>query len=316
MGVTMLALARFTLKGPYQAAIVVGLLAVLAVFIPPMISNSVFGLLLASLCMLLSCTLVGLIILTQGSVSGLKAIGVSILGITLVAWVLINAPELGLWTGLVQWLPIILLTQTLRTSKSLALTMLLGLLLGAIGVAAQYLAWGSLETEMISQTLQRMGQAEQQETQLVERNIQLVRLFVLAMVAMAYLLFMLIVMIARWMQASLAGSKGFGQEFRALSLGKPAAAIALGVMLLSFWGQQTWLSSLAFLVVIAFMFQGVAVVHSKIASRKQARLLFGLFYTLLLVFPQVVALTAITGVIDNWLVFRKKSAKPNDENEL
>jgi hypothetical protein len=259
---------------------------------------------------------VGLIILTQGSVSGLKAIGVSMLGITLVAWVVINAPELGLWTGLVQWLPIILLAQTLRSSNSLALTMLLGLLLGTIGIAAQYLIWGSLEAEMITQTVQRMGQAEQLETEIIERNIQLVRLFVLAVVAMAYLLFMLIVMIARWMQASLAESKGFGEEFRALSLGKPAAAVALGLMLLSFWMQQTWLSSLAFLVVIAFMFQGVAVVHSKIASRKQARLLFGLFYTLLLVFPQVVALTAITGVIDNWLVFRKKSAKPNDENKL
>jgi hypothetical protein len=312
----MLALARFTLKGPYQAALVVGLLAVLAVFIPPIISNSIFGVLLASLCMLLSCTLVGLIILTQGSVSGLKAIGVSMLGITLVAWVVINAPELGLWTGLVQWLPIILLAQTLRTSKSLAMTMLLGLVLGTIGIAAQYLVWGNLETEMISQTIQRMGQEEQLQAELVERNIQLVRLFVLAMVAMAYLLFMLIVLIARWMDASLAGSKGFGQEFRALSLGKPAAAVALGVMLLSFWGQQAWLSSLAFMVVIAFMFQGVAVVHSKIASRKQARLLFGLFYMLLLVFPQVVALTAITGVIDNWLVFRKKSVKPSDENEL
>jgi hypothetical protein len=316
MSVTMLALARFTLKGPYQAALVVGLLAVLAVFIPPIISSSIFGILLASLCMLLSCTLVGLIILTQGSVSGLKAIGVSMLGITLVAWIVINAPELGLWTGLVQWLPIILLAQTLRTSKSLAMTMLLGLLLGTIGIAAQYLVWGNLETEMISQTIQRMGQEEQLQAELVERNIQLVRLFVLAMVAMAYLLFMLIVMIARWMQASLAGSKGFGQEFRALSLGKPAAAVALGMMLLSFWGQQVWLSSLAFLVVIAFMFQGIAVVHSKIASRKQARLLFGLFYMLLLVFPQVVALTAIIGVIDNWLVFRKKSVKPNDENEL
>ena len=60
---------------------------------------------------------------------------------------------------------------------------------------------------MISQTIQRMGQAEQLEAELVERNIQLVRLFVLAMVAMAYLLFMLIVMIARWMQASLADRK-------------------------------------------------------------------------------------------------------------
>jgi len=316
MSVTMLALARFTLKGPYQAALVVGLLAVLAVFIPPMVPSTVFGVLVASLCMLLSCTLVGLIILTQGSVSGLKAIGVSILGITLVAWALINAPELGLWTGLVQWLPIILLSQTLRTSKSLALTMLLGLLLGVIGIAAQYLVWGDLEAEMIAQTIQRMGSADQLDAQLVERNIQLVRLFVLAMVAMAYLLFMLIVMVARWMQASLSESAGFGQEFRALSLGKPAAAVALGLVLVSIWVSQTWLSSLAFLVVIAFMFQGVAVVHSKLGPRKQAWLLLGLFYALLLVFPQAVALTAITGVIDNWLVFRKKPAKPNDENEL
>ena len=312
----MLALARFTLKGPYQAAAVVGLLAMLAVFIPPMTPNTGLGMLAASMCMLLSCTLVGLIILTQGSVSGLKAIGVAIVGITLVAWVLIDAPALGLWTGLVQWLPIIFLTQTLRSSKSLALTMLVGVVLGVIGVSAQYLVWGTLETEMITQTLQRMGQLQQSEAITVERNIQLVRLFVLAMVAMAYLIFMLIVLIARWMQASLAGSKGFSQEFRALTLGKPAAAVTLLLMVLSFWAQQPWLNSLAFLVVIAFMFQGIAVVHCKLAPRRQVRMLLGLFYTLLLVFPQVVALTAITGVIDNWLVFRKNAAKPNDDNEL
>jgi flagellar biosynthesis protein FlhB len=266
--------------------------------------------------MLLSCTLVGLVILTQGSVSGLKAIGVSILGITLVAWFLISAPELGLWTGLVQWLPIILLTQTLRSSKSLSLTMLVGLVLGTIGIAVQYLSWSTLEAEMISQVIQRMEQVDQLDEELVERNIQLVRLFVLAIVAMAYLVFVLIVLIARWMQASLAESQGFSQEFRALTLGKPAAVGALGLMVLSFWIEQPWLSSLSFLVVVAFMFQGIAVVHSKLALRKQARMLLVLFYTLLLIFPQVVALTAITGVIDNWLVFRKNSAEPNDENKL
>jgi hypothetical protein len=312
----MLALARYTLRGPYQAAAVVGLLAVLAVFIPPMAPNTVLGLLAGSMCMLLSCTLVGLVILTQGSVSGLKAIGVSILGITLVAWFLISAPELGLWTGLVQWLPIILLTQTLRSSKSLSLTMLVGLVLGAIGIAVQYLSWSTLEAEMISQVIQRMEQVDQLDEELVERNIQLVRLFVLAIVAMAYLVFVLIVLIARWMQASLAESQGFSQEFRALTLGKPAAVGALGLMVLSFWIEQPWLSSLSFLVVVAFMFQGIAVVHSKLALRKQARMLLVLFYTLLLIFPQVVALTAITGVIDNWLVFRKNSAEPNDENKL
>ena len=316
MGVTMLALARFSLKGPYQAAAVVGLLAVLAVFIPPMAPNTVLGLVAGSLCMLLSCTLVGLVILTQGSVSGLKAIGVSIVGITLVAWALISAPELGLWTGLVQWLPIILLTQTLRSSKSLALTMLVGMVIGAIGVAVQYLVWNNLEAEMISQALQRMGQVDQLDEKLVERNIQLVRLFVLALAAMAYLVFMLIVLIARWMQASLAESQGFSQEFRALTLGKPAASGALVLMVASFWIDQSWLISLALLVVVGFMFQGIAVVHAKLAPRRQARMLLVLFYTLLLVFPQVVALTAITGVIDNWLVFRKNAAKPSDDNDL
>lgn len=312
----MLALARLTLKGPYQAAAVVGLLAVLAVFIPPMAPNTLLGLIAGSMCMLLSCTLVGLVILTQGSVSGLKAIGVSIVGITLVAWMLISAPELGLWTALVQWLPIILLTQTLRSSKSLALTMLVGMAIGAIGVGVQYLVWNNLETEMISQTLQRMGQVDQLDEKLAERNIQLVRLFVLALAAMAYLVFMLIVLIARWMQASLAESQGFSQEFRTLSLGKPAATGALVLMVVSFWIDQSWLISLALLVVVGFMFQGIAVVHAKLAPRRQARMLLVLFYTLLLVFPQVVALTAITGVIDNWLVFRKNAAKPRDDNDV
>ncbi len=316
MGVTLLALARFTLKGPYQAAAVVGLLAVLSVFIPLLVGNNVIGLMAASFSMLLSCTLVGLIILTQGSVSGLKAIGVSMLGITLVAWALINAPELGLWTGLVQWLPIILLAQTLRSSKSLGLSLLAGVILGVLAIGVQYLVWGSIENEMITQALERMGQVDQQDQELVERNIQLVRLFVLALVAMAYLIIVLIVLIARWMQASLAESQGFRQEFYALSLGKPAAAVALVLMLLSFWLSQAWILSLAFLVVIAFMFQGIAVVHSKLGRRRQAGLMLGLFYMLLLVFPQVVALTAITGVIDNWLVFRKIPVKPDDENEL
>lgn len=313
----MLALARYTLKGPYQAAAVVGLLAMLAVFIPPMTSNTFLGLIAGSACMMLSCSLVGLVILTQGSVSGLKAIAVSILGITLVAWLLINTPELGLWTALVQWLPVILLTQMLRSSKSLALTMLLGVLLGTIAILAQYLVWGELEAEMISQAVQRMNQMDTLAPEIVDQSIEWVRLFVLAIVAMGYLTCVVIVLIARWMQASLAESQGFGQEFRALSLGKPAALAALVLMLLSFWVQASWINSLMFLVVIAFMFQGIAVIHSKLGLRKKARFMLVSYYVLLLVLlPQVVALTAITGVLDNWLVFRKQPAKPNDENEL
>lgn len=315
MGVTLLTLARYTLKGPYRAAAVVGLLAVLAVFIPPLAPNSIFAVLLASISMMLSCILVGLIILTQGSVSGLKAIGVAVVGITVVAWALINTPYLGLWTALVQWMPIILMAQTLRSSKSLSLTLLLGVLLGAIGIAAQYLVWTDLEREWVSLAVQRMGQTDQVDQVLVERNVQLVRLFALALIAMGYLIVVVILLLARWLQASLAESRGFGEEFRALTLGKPAAAVALVLMLASFGMQQPWLHSLSFLVVIAFMFQGIAVVHSKLTARRQSGLLLGLYYALLAIFPQVVALTALTGVIDNWIVFRRKPESSDDETE-
>jgi len=315
VGVTLLTLARYTLKGPYRAAAVVGLLAVLAVFIPPMAPNSILAVLLASISMMLSCVLVGLIILTQGSVSGLKAIFAAVAGITLVAWMLINAPYLGLWTALVQWMPIILMAQTLRSSKSLSLTLLLGVLLGAIGIAAQYLVWTDLEREWVSLAVQRMGQTDQIDQVLVERNVQLVRLFALALIAMGYLIVVVILLLARWLQAGLAESRGFGEEFRALTLGKPAAAVALVLMLASFGMQQPWLHSLSFLVVIAFMFQGIAVVHSKLTARRQSGLLLGLYYALLAIFPQVVALTALTGVIDNWIVFRRKPESSDDETE-
>jgi uncharacterized protein YybS (DUF2232 family) len=117
------------------------------------------------------------------------------------------------------------------------------------------------------------------------------------------------------LQAGLAGSSGFGEEFRALTLGKTAAALALLLVGLSFWLQQDWLISMVFLLVIAFMFQGLAVVHGKLGPKRYGRLLLTVFYVLLVTIKQAIALVAVTGVIDNWLVFRKKSVKPGNENE-
>jgi hypothetical protein len=315
MGVGLLALARFTLSGPYQAAAVVGLLAVLAVFIPPMLGSSMLAVLIGSLFMMLSCILVSLIILTQGSISGLKAILVSVLGITLVGWTLVNAPSLGLWIGLVQWLPIILLSQSLRSSKSLALTIMAGVGLGAIAIIAQQLLIGPLENELVAQVFQSMGEAGPESPQLSQATLELFRLLVLAMVATAYLFIMLILFVARWLQASLAGTNGFGAEFRALTLGKTAAVVALIVVGLSFGLQQDWLVSMLFLLVIAFMFQGLAVVHSKLGPKRHGQLMLSVFYVLLLFIKQAVALIAVTGVIDNWLVFRKKAVESGNENE-
>ncbi|MDH3388470.1 MAG: hypothetical protein OEN02_11245 [Gammaproteobacteria bacterium] len=310
MGVTMLALARFTLKGPYQAAAIVGLLAILAVFIVPVVGLSPVSLFLTLATNLLAVVLVGLIILTQGLGPGLKVIASSAIAASLLAWMVLKSPEAGISMVVLQWLPVIFLAQTLRSTKSLAMTLLAGIALGVVVIVLQGLFWTELEASWFAQLVQR-GEGPQLNQEQTQQLGQFVRLMMLLFPSSLYLMYMLVILVARWMQARLADSKGFGQEFCALTLGKPAALVAVLVVPLGLWLQQTWLLSLAFVIVIAFMFQGIAVVHSKLAPRKQSFLLLLLFYVLLVFAWQIAGiLTSITGIVDNWLVFRKKPENP------
>ena len=307
----MLALAKFTLKGPYQATTVVGLLAIIAVFIVPVMGYSAVSVVLAFVTNLLAVVLVGLIILTQGSASGLKVIAVAALVLSLAAWLGLKSAEPGISMALLQWLPVIVLAQVLRSTKSLAMTVLAGIGIGILVIAFQYLFWTDLESNWIAQMVQRSeGEAQLSEEE-AQQVMQFVGLMMLMLASSLYLMYMLVIFIARWLQARLADSKGFGQEFRALALGKPAALMAVVIIPLGLFLQQAWLVSFAFLVVIAFMFQGIAVVHSKLGTKKQAYPLLVLFYLLLVFTWQITGiLTAITGIVDNWLGFRKKSENP------
>ena len=311
----MLALARYTLKGPYHAAAVVAVLAILSVFAPLVLGAPLIGAVLAMFLTYSAGSLVGLIILTQGVQSGLKAILVSVLAITAIAAIVIQAPELGISIGLVQWLPVVVLAQTLRSSNSLAITLLAGLVLGAIAVGIQFIVWPDLESDwaaMVQKSLIDMSQGQDVgQIDLGEHIRRMVHWLIMVLAASLYVLYVSIVMIARWMQARIAGSDGYKKEFSNLSLGKPAAMVAVLLMLLSMWMDQDWLISLTMLFSAAFLFQGIAVVHARLLSGKHRSMLTGLFYMLLLIIPQVMALTAIAGILDNWLAFRKREEKMN-----
>ncbi|MCZ6469981.1 MAG: hypothetical protein O6649_01345 [Gammaproteobacteria bacterium] len=305
----MLTLAKYALKGQYQAAAVVGILAIVAVFFPLVAGTTFISALVTTVLIVMSGALVGLIILTQGTISGLKAIIVSIFGITLVTWIVLKAPSLGISIALAQWLPIVILAHTLKSTKSLAMMILAGAAL-ATGVAGiQFYAVPDLEAEwltVIQLSMEQLQGNPAYSSMVVRDNIQLfVHWMVLLMVPAMYLLFVSILHLSRWLQARVAGSDGYNQEFRAIALGKPAAIFAVAVLILSFWLNQDWITSMALIVMAAFLYQGVAVVHSRAVRSKYRAWMIGFFYALLLLFPQVVALTSIVGVIDNWLVFRK-----------
>jgi len=305
----MLALARYSLKGPYQAAAIVGMLAIAAVFLPLLAGHSFFIVIVATVLTVMASALVGLIILTQGTVSGLKAVVVSILGITLVTTLVLKTPTLGISIGLMQWLPIVILAQTLKSTKSLTLMILAGMGLALVAIAIQFIIWPDFEDRLLPvfhQMFIALYDNPALSSEKVGEYIQLlVHLMVLLLVPTLYLLFTGILLLSRSMQARLASSDGYQQEFHALALGKPIALAALAILILGSWLDQDWITSMAMAMMGAFLYQGIAVVHCKLATSKHRALIIGIYYTLLIIFPQVVAVSSIGGMVDNWIVFRK-----------
>jgi uncharacterized protein YybS (DUF2232 family) len=299
----MLALARYALKSPYHAATIVGLLAVLSLFVP--------------LVSILSGAVVGLIILTQGLIPGTRALLISLVGITVVSYLVTQSPMLGITIGLVQWIPMVLLAEVLRRSRSLSITLVIGMLAALVVVAAQYLLWPDIDKMWAGYLQQMFAGAEQQAgldgDQLQQAIAQLVHMMTLVLVAVMYSTFIGTLLAARWFQARLTESEGFRDEFHALKLGKGAALATLLVIAASFIVSQDWLYAMLMVMLMTFLYQGLAVVHRWSRDKRQKGWLV-LLYILMVIFPQVLAAMAVLGIIDNWIDFRSKlkSAKIED----
>ncbi len=294
----MLALARYALKSPYHAATIVGILAVLSLFVP--------------LVSILSGAVVGLIILTQGLIPGTRALLISLVGITAVSYLVTHSPTLGITIGLVQWVPLVLLAEILRRSRSLALTLVAGMAGSLLLVVAQYVLWPDIDKlwandmqQVFTDLLVGVDQAGLDTSQLNQAIEQLVHATTLVLVAVMYSTFIATLLASRWLQAKLTGSEGFRTEFYRLKLGKGAALATLLVMAASFFVNQDWLYAMLMVMLLTFIYQGLAIAHSWSHSTGRKGWLVVL-YVLMVIFPQALAAMAVLGIIDNWADFRSK----------
>jgi hypothetical protein len=290
-----LGIARYAVKGPIHAATVVGILAILSLFIP--------------LVSILSGAIVALIILTQGLVSGTRVILVSIAGITLVIYLVFQNPWMGPTIGLVQWLPLIVLAEVLRRSRSLSLTLLGGMAMAMAAVVLQFLLWPEAEqqwTQIMQAMFGDMAQQPEIDAEQFAAGIgSLVHWMIVLLMAVMYSTFIATLLAGRWFQARLAGSSGFREEFYAIRLGKGAALVTLGFAVASILLQVDMVLAMAMVAMATFVYQGLAIVHSW-SKRYQKPFMLVALYIMMIVFPQVVGMIAALGVIDNWMDFRAK----------
>ncbi len=116
------------------------------------------------------------------------------------------------------------------------------------------------------------------------------------------------VLIARWWQAMLFNPGAFGEEFRALSLGKSFAMLYMAFSVLMLWVEGGFFWGVCTVLPICLV--AIAIVHSVLLDNANKITLLIIFYVLivLLMIPMLLMMTVV-GFVDHWFNFRHHFAK-------
>lgn len=270
----MRGLAEYVMTGRRQATIAVLLLG------------------LIPLANLLNPVVVGLVALRKGFKEGAVIFAWAIL--PLAGWAVA-----GDVVPLMMLLGITCLAVLLRETESWEFVLLAAI---AVGLAVEFyfrLQPGVLDV-LISQVDEYLQNNNQQGI-----DIEQVRNNMLSILGAAYMfLSIMLLMLARWMQAALYNPGGFRQEFHRLRIEQKVALPLVGVMLLMNFGEfipSGWVLYLVLPLVIS----GIALVHGVVAWKKVPGMWLVTFY-LVLMLPYMVQFLVLLALIDSWYDFRSR----------
>ena len=114
-----------------------------------------------------------------------------------------------------------------------------------------------------------------------------------------------LLMLARWMQATLFNPGGFQKEFHQLHIGQKTALGLAGLIFLGSYQlviPQSWV----FYFILPLLFSGIALMHAVVVKKKLSSLWLVIFYILLIVLPTVLQLLVLLALVDSWYDFRSR----------
>lgn len=293
-------MASFIMAGRMQSALFVAFSVLLSLLLPPLA--------------LFSNAAIGLITLRHGWQQGAIYALLGSVVLAAVSMVLEQGLISGLFSGLASYIPIVLIASVLASSRSWDRTIQLVLILSGAGVILFHLLYPEAEShwkpllETFKPALQQVYQFSDSE---MEEYITQAAHWATGTFAAVFAIFGIIsLIIARNWQATLYNPGGFGEEFRQIRVGKPAAIALLVIIALAVVTGNQLPVELIMVGIAIFMFQGLSLAHG-IAKQLDLRktwlvVLYGLMFLLLI---QMIILLATFGIIDNFVNFRQKLAK-------
>lgn len=293
-------IASFVMRGLTQAATSSILLAALSLVIPP-----------ASM---LSSAVVALVTLRKGATSGALILGVATAASAGIALLSLGSVSLAIGFLVLLWVPAWLLAALLRSSRSLSLMVVGGMVLGFVMLGSQFI--GSTDPVADWQRLLTPFVASLVDAELVEPAQQAGLVTLMAgwmpgIIAAGFFLQMVVsLLLARWWQAMLYNPGGFRAEFHQLRLPRMLSVVLLLAalpLLLQGVERVTLLEHVVVLMLVAWFIHGLALVHGLIGKLGSGSgWLIGTYLLLLFALPHMMIALAMAGIADAWFDFRAR----------
>ena len=248
--------------------------------------------------------LIPLVNLLNPVVVGLMVLRKGVLEVAIIfAWAIL---PIGAWAIVGDIAPLIMLfgisglAWLLRETESWETTLLATI---AIGL--------SVEIYLRLQPAVLDGLFQQLELLLVTNSLQGIQLedireSIGSFIGVGYMfLAIVLLMLARWMQATLFNPGGFQKEFHQLHIGQKTALGLAGLIFLGSYQlviPQSWV----FYFILPLLFSGIALMHAVVVKKKLSSLWLVIFYILLIVLPTVLQLLVLLALVDSWYDFRSR----------
>lgn len=298
----MRALASYVTKGFSQALLVTVGFAVLSLILPPL------G--------LISGAALALVTLRMGGHQGAVVMLAATAFVGGLAYLSLGNLAPALVFLLAMWLPLWVLAQVLRSSRSLSLTNMVAGGLGLLGVLAAHLLlgdtsawWHEVLTKLFEPAMEAGGPLADKQT-VDEALAGIAQLMTGIMAAAMVLNAIMCLYLARGWQALLYNPGGFREEFHHLRLGRSLGIVALalmGVYLLPGEGLSSLVGDMLIVIISLYLVQGVALIHAVVAiKRLHVAWLVGMYVLIFFALPQLSLVLAALGFADTWMDFRRR----------
>lgn len=221
--------------------------------------------------------------------------------------------------ALLVWLPLLVVAQVLRNSRSMGAALTAAAAVSALVVIGFHIVVGETQTwwrgvmqEMLVPLLQQAhtGLPAADLDKLVDT---LAKVMTGILGATVFYTAMTNLFIGRWLQALVYNPGGFRSEFHAIHLGRWMAGVAIVLLVLGNFaggGLADVSLDLLFLVGAVYSLQGLSLVHGVVAvTQAHVAWLVGLYLLMLFALPQVVLVLSAAGFADSLTDFRARLSR-------